>query len=161
LPMVAGTSEAPSGILRDDRVNLPSDYFQRLFVTSWGDHTIEAFSLSPRGASFSATSKIVVRGDENFRPVAIATAPHGSVVFNDWVDKSYPVHGKGRIWRLRGSAPTKYRPTVKYPRPGDPESRMAEILKLRSPETLKDIIPALADPDPFLVSAALEVLGKA
>jgi hypothetical protein len=30
----------------------------------------------------------------------MAAAPDGSLVFGDWVDKSYPVHGKGKLWRL-------------------------------------------------------------
>src|SRR5262249_41751284 len=57
--------------------------------------------LAPRGASFTARMQTVVRGKEDFRPVAIATGPDGAVYFSDWVDRSYPVHGKGRIWRLR------------------------------------------------------------
>ena len=28
-------------------------------------------------------------------------APDGSLYISDWVDKSYNVHGRGRIWRLR------------------------------------------------------------
>ena len=40
-------------------------------------------------------------GDENFRPVGIVVAPDGSVFISDWVDKSYSVHGQGRVWRIR------------------------------------------------------------
>jgi putative membrane-bound dehydrogenase-like protein len=101
LGMVAGTGEAPSGVLAYESAGLPAEYRGDLLVTSWGDHTIERYSLVPRGASFAARMKTVVRGDDNFRPVAIATGPDGAVYFSDWVDKSYPVHGKGRIWRLR------------------------------------------------------------
>src|SRR5207249_3129540 len=54
-----------------------------------------------RGASFGAKKKVLVRGGEDFRPVGIAIAPDGSLVVSDWVDKSYPVHGKGRLWRIR------------------------------------------------------------
>jgi putative membrane-bound dehydrogenase-like protein len=102
LGMVAGTGEAPSGVLAYEAANLPADYRGDLLVTSWGDHTIERYHLVPRGASFAARMQTVVRGGEDFRPVAIATGPDGAVYFSDWVDKSYPVHGKGRIWRLRG-----------------------------------------------------------
>src|SRR5207249_659977 len=80
---------------------LPAEYRGRLLVTSWGDHVVEQFTLSPRGASFTAKATVLVRGGEDFRPVAIATAPDGSLYLSDWVDKSYPVHGKGRIWRVR------------------------------------------------------------
>jgi putative membrane-bound dehydrogenase-like protein len=101
LPMVAGTAEAPSGILAYESDGLPEEYRGLLFVTSWGDHVIEQFQLEPRGASFGAKKKMWVRGGEDFRPVGIAQAPDGSVVVSDWVDKSYPVHGKGRLWRIR------------------------------------------------------------
>jgi putative membrane-bound dehydrogenase-like protein len=101
LGMVAGTGEAPSGVLAYESTGLPADYRGNLLVTSWGDHTIERYQLLPRGASFAARMQTVVRGGEDFRPVAIAIGPDGTVFFSDWVDKSYPVHGKGRIWRLR------------------------------------------------------------
>ena len=48
-----------------------------------------------------AASSVLVRGDEDFRPVAIFTAPDGSLYLSDWANKSYPVHGHGRIWRIR------------------------------------------------------------
>ncbi|HEV3204762.1 MAG TPA: PVC-type heme-binding CxxCH protein, partial [Gemmataceae bacterium] len=105
LPMIAGTSEAPSGIVAYESNGLPQEYRGNLLVTSWGDHVIERFQLEQKGASFQSKAQIVVRGDENFRPVAIATAPDGSLYVSDWVDKSYPVHGKGRIWRIRKKNP--------------------------------------------------------
>jgi putative membrane-bound dehydrogenase-like protein len=101
LPMVAGTSEAPCSIYPCETTGLPADYRGSLLVTSWGDHLIERFTLRPQGASFRSEAKPIVRGGDDFRPVAIAPAPDGSLYFSDWVDKSYPVHGKGRIWRLR------------------------------------------------------------
>ena len=101
--MVAGTGEAPSGVVEYDRDNLPDDYRGTLLVTSWGDHRIEHYRLRPHGASFRATMKPVVAGGDDFRPVGIAIAPDGSVYISDWVDKSYTLHGKGRIWRLRAS----------------------------------------------------------
>src|SRR5207237_1391408 len=103
----AGTREAPSGVLAYESTGLPADYRGDLLVTSWGDHTIERYHLVPRGASFAARMQTVVRGGEDFRPVAIATGPDGAVYFSDWVDKSYPVHGKGRIWRLRRKGPLR------------------------------------------------------
>jgi putative membrane-bound dehydrogenase-like protein len=101
LGMVAGTGEAPSGIVEYDRDNLPKDYVGTLLVTSWGDHRIEQYRLEPHGASFHSTMKPVVAGGDDFRPVGIAVAPDGSLYISDWVDKSYDLHGKGRVWRLR------------------------------------------------------------
>ena len=101
LGMVAGTGEAPSGVVEYDRENLPDDYRGSLLVTSWGDHRIEQYRLEPHGASFRAMMKPVVAGGDDFRPVGIAVAPDGSLYVSDWVDKSYTLHGQGRIWRLR------------------------------------------------------------
>jgi putative membrane-bound dehydrogenase-like protein len=100
LPMVAGTGEAPSGLVVYESDNLPDDYRGDLLATSWGDHRIERFKLRPEGASFRATLQPVIEGGENFRPVGIAVAPDGSLFVSDWVDKSYNVHGKGRVWHI-------------------------------------------------------------
>ncbi len=103
LGMVAGTGEAPSGVISYESDNLPDDYRGTLLVTSWGDHRIEQYRLEPRGASFRSVMKPIVKGGEDFRPVGIAMAPDGTLYISDWVDKSYSVHGKGRIWRLRNA----------------------------------------------------------
>jgi putative heme-binding domain-containing protein len=39
--------------------------------------------------------------------VGIAPAPDGSLFVTDWVDKSYTLHGKGRIWRIRAAQPPR------------------------------------------------------
>ncbi len=91
LPMLAGTGEAPCAVI-------PHRGF--LWVTSWGDHRLERYRLMPNGASFAAEQEIAVQGDTYFRPTGCAVAPDGSLYVADWVDVSYPVHGRGRIWRL-------------------------------------------------------------
>jgi putative membrane-bound dehydrogenase-like protein len=103
LPMVAGTGEAPSGIVSYESDNLPADYRGNLLTTSWGDHRIERFRPQARGASLRAAAEPVIVGGEDFRPVGLAVAPDGSLYATDWVDKSYPVHGKGRIWHIRAA----------------------------------------------------------
>jgi len=105
LGMVAGTGEAPSGVVAYESDNLPPDYRGTLLVTSWGDHRIERYDLQPHGASFQASMRTVVAGGDDFRPVGIAVAPDGSLYMSDWVDKDYNLHGKGRIWRLRNARP--------------------------------------------------------
>lgn len=163
LPMVSGTAEAPSGIVAYESTGLPKEYIGNLLVTSWGDHVIERFQLKPRGASFSATRQVLVRGGENFRPVGIATAPDGSLVISDWVDKSYPVHGRGRIWRLRMKNPPKddgLRVSQVAAKDASAYFRMNAILAMRSLQSGKYLLPVLGDADPFLASAALYALGK-
>jgi putative membrane-bound dehydrogenase-like protein len=98
LPMVAGTGEAPSGILWLAKEN-------RFLVTSWGDNTLETYPLRRVETTFKSEKQILARGDSSFRPVALAAAADGAIYISDWADKEYPVHQKGRIWRLRGGGP--------------------------------------------------------
>jgi len=144
LPMVAGTGEAPCAVL---------PYHGQLWVTSWGDYRIERYTLEPRGASFGAKLDVVVQGDENFRPVDFAVAPDGSLCFTDWVDRSYPVHGKGRIWRL--SWKSKPEPTD-FPALSDAEHHAAQLAANRKIKELRTI----GDPDPFIRNAAIEGFSK-
>lgn len=126
LPMVSGTGEAPSAVLAYESDGLPSDYVGDLLVTSWGDHRIERYRLTRRGAAFTGQMIPVVIGDENFRPVGMAVAPDGSVYFSDWVDKSYELHGRGRLWRLSGGAPQAHRPTALADRLRSPDRAQRE-----------------------------------
>ncbi len=107
LPMVAGTGEAPSGILAYESDGLPEDYIGNLFATSWGDHRVDRFRLTPRGASFGSVAEPLIVGGENFRPVGIACAPDGSLYFTDWVKRDYNLHGHGRVWRIAPVAPAQ------------------------------------------------------
>ncbi len=106
LPMMAGTGEAPSGIVGIEGPGWPTDMLGQLIVTSWGDNRLERFQPQPFGTSFRSTIEPVVVGDEMFRPVGIALGKPGELYFSDWVDKSYELHRQGRLWRLRTKAGT-------------------------------------------------------
>jgi putative membrane-bound dehydrogenase-like protein len=144
LPMIAGTGEAPCAIVFCTSLPFTPDFAGDLLVTSWGDHRIERYHLAKRGASFSAEMKPLVVGGENFRPVGMAISG-GDLYFSDWVDKSYPLHGKGRLWRLSlkdgDDYPSESRSTVLRPRLHSPsperrrsyaEELWAEQLKAKS-----------------------------
>jgi putative heme-binding domain-containing protein len=148
LPMVAGTGEAPSGILDCDKTAFPGDFEGALLVTSWGDHALEIYRPKPYGASVRAEREVLVQGDEWFRPVGIAAAPNGDVYFTDWVDRDYSVHRKGRIWKL--SAKEK---TVRNPKPTEKSSARERMLHPRVPDDLEDS-------DPFIRSAAVSALSQ-
>jgi len=100
LPMVAGTGEAPCAVLACESASFPEDYRGNLIGTSWGDHYIQRFVLKSVGASFTSEAVNIVKSGGDFRPVCMAPAPDGSFCFTDWVDGSYKIHGKGRVWRL-------------------------------------------------------------
>ncbi len=138
LPMVAGTGEAPSGIVAYEGGSLPPDYLGQLLVTSWGDHRLDRFELETVGASCRSVGKAFVTGGDSFRPVGIAVAPDGSLYVSDWADKSYEVHGKGRIWHIRAKQPATRSPQLEP-----------------SPERLTAALNAPAA-DPWLAALAVE-----
>lgn len=159
LPMVAGTGEAPSGILNCDNARLPSSYEGALLATSWGDHAIEVYRPKPFGASVRAEREVLVQGDENFRPVAITSTPDGTIFFTDWVDRDYSVHGKGRIWRLApksGIEASIASAHSKSPAPSPERRRMQDLLQADFPKLTR----ALHDSDPFIRSTAVYALSK-
>jgi putative heme-binding domain-containing protein len=100
LPMVAGTGEAPSGIVAYESDAFPNEYRGSLLATSWGDHRIDRFRVHPQGTSVTSKAEPIIVGGENFRPVGVALAPDGSLFATDWVLRDYKVHGRGRIWRI-------------------------------------------------------------
>jgi putative membrane-bound dehydrogenase-like protein len=146
LPMAAGTGEAPCEVLA---------YGEHLWVTSWGDNRIERYRLNSRGATLQGEMEIVVQGKADFRPVSFAVADDGSIYFTDWVDRSYPVHGRGRLWRLVPDRAGGYEPRLPPP---SPEERMAGRL-LSGQATEAEFRTAVQSPDAFLRNAAGAVLG--
>lgn len=160
LPMISGTGEAPSGILALRHPAFPAEYQGTLVSTSWGDHLLQRFALEPKGASFTATPETIVKGGETFRPVGIGMTPDGMVYFTDWVDRSYELHGKGRLWRLRAKSPGTAPAPSRSPKDSPALVRMNETLATASKDRLPALLPQLADPDPFLVSAAIDTLAR-
>ena len=100
LPMTSSTGESPTGIVAYESNALPDEYRGDLLVATWGEHRIDRYHLTPQGASFHTKSQAMIAGGEYFRPSGIAIAPDGSLFVGDWADRSYPIHGKGRIWHI-------------------------------------------------------------
>jgi putative membrane-bound dehydrogenase-like protein len=132
LGMVAGVGEAPCAVLWHQG---------RLLVSSWRDHVIQSFTLVPRGASYTAKMQPLVAGGESFRPVALAPASDGSVYVTDWASSSYPLHGKGRIWKLTFAA--------KAAGPGEVPVNEARTrtARLRESGNVAELVAALDDVD--------------
>ena len=140
LPMVAGTSEAPSAVI---------PYRGRLYVSSWGEYRVERFALQSRGASFRAQREVVVQGDDDFRPIDFAVGADGSLYFTDWVDSSYNVHGRGRVWRLGWKRGSPQRQSF----PGRTDAEQKAVRWAAKAE-----ISNLSESDPFLRQAAVNGL---
>jgi putative membrane-bound dehydrogenase-like protein len=168
LPMLAGVGESPCGILSCDRVALPDGYGGALLVASWGDAAIEIYRLQAQGASFRATKENLVAGERKFNeafcPVDMAVAPDGSLYITDWADRtSYPVHGKGRIWRVSAKPGiTVAKPAHASPlaETGKEALRMRQLLNNEPAVAFEEMKTALADTDPFIRAAAITSLAK-
>jgi hypothetical protein len=145
LGMIAGVGEAPCAVMwcRDG-----------LLVTSWRDHVVEEFVLKPKGASWSPTRRVIASGGEDFRPVGLAMARDGSVFVTDWASKSYPVHGKGRIWKITFDKPVAEKVDLK------PTQAMEHAAQLRNATDVHELVAALDDVDPVTRQAAEYGLSK-
>lgn len=168
LPMASATGEAPAGIVAYESDNLPAEYRGELLATSWGDHRVDRFTLSEHGATVWAKMTPLLTGGEDFRPVSIAVAPDGSLYVSDWVDKSYSVHGKGRIWHIHAAtnhssnasvgAPAE-RSAIHSPRRDvrEPAARRLAADESNGRPLLRKL--AATDSDPRVRAAAIEALA--
>ncbi|TWU42621.1 PVC-type heme-binding CxxCH protein [Novipirellula artificiosorum] len=149
LGRVAGTGEAPCAVV---------GYGEHLWVTAWGDNRIERYKLEESGASWQSRTEVVVQGDARFRPVDMAVAADGSIYITDWVDRSYPVHGQGRLWRMsrRQNAPPILATLPERTAAESESLRLMNDPSLRS----RDRVEALRSRDPFLRQAAMAGLVR-
>ena len=145
LRMVTGVGEAPCAVRWQQ---------DRLLVSSWRDHQVQSYSLTPHGASYTAEMKPLLVGTDDFRPVGLATAPDGAMYITDWASGSYSVNGKGRVWKLtfadHAAVAGDYKPTV----------AMLHAAKLRQSEEVPALIAALDDPDATTAQAAQYGLSR-
>lgn len=104
IPMIAGTGEAPCGIISTQATNLPTKYRRDLLVAAWADHQIERYEITQPvdQGQVNAQRHTLIQGGNEFRPVGLAVAPNGDIYVSDWVSSSYQLHGLGRVWKIRG-----------------------------------------------------------
>tara|TARA_B100000809_G_scaffold266479_1_gene329420 strand:+ start:57 stop:3065 length:3009 start_codon:yes stop_codon:yes gene_type:complete len=100
LPMVSGTGEAPCGIIHYDASLFGEKIQSSLLVASWGDSVIQSYDLVSNDGSFISQPYAFVEGKRNFAPVELAIDSKGGIIISDWASLRYPVHGKGKIWRI-------------------------------------------------------------
>ena len=182
LPMVAGLGEAPSGVIDLSYSALPDDYRDAIAATIWGENEIVLVRPRAAGVSLRGTAEPFIRGGRNFRPVAIVSAPDGSIYITDWVLKDYPNHGHGRIWKLKTRAGIgRMKPPAAFV-PPEPDAGIARIEQLlgagsaeggaerpireserrsrRPGSGWPELRAALKDNDPFVRHAATVALAR-
>ncbi|MBI3882513.1 MAG: c-type cytochrome [Verrucomicrobia bacterium] len=153
LPMVCPTGEAPCSI---------APLGGGLLVPSWADNRIDFFQLERRGASYGAQRVELVTGGEMFRPTCMVRASEGVYYIADWVFPSYPIHQRGRVWKLEID-PVLAKSWLKPANPLPPNSATRQLAELNHPkqnQSPSKLFTTARGDDPFLARAALLALAR-
>jgi putative membrane-bound dehydrogenase-like protein len=153
LPMIHPTGEAPCGI---------AALGGGVLVPSWSNYRVDFFALQRQGAGYTAQRIELLRGSDFFRPVCIARGPDGVFYLTDWVFTSYPLHGRGRLWKLEihPAQATWIKPLE--PEPMNDAARLARNLREGSARlTAAQLFVHARGKDPYLADAALAALARA
>jgi putative membrane-bound dehydrogenase-like protein len=131
-----------------------------VLIPSWSDHRIDYFPLTRKGAGFTSERIGLVQGSDFFRPTGMAPGPDGAFYFADWVFSSYPIHGRGRLWKMEidRTAATWIKEKAD---PMTDAARHAKVLRGRQTKVSETELFALArSDDPYLSDAALTALAR-
>ena len=101
LPPIALAYDGPAGLKFNPGSALgtkwENHFFASFFTGSSANSKILAFTLKPKGSTFSLEKEVDLVG--GIVPTGMAFAPNGSLFINDWKD-SYDKKTEGRIWVL-------------------------------------------------------------
>lgn len=132
-----------------------------VLIPSWSNHCIDYFPLTRQGAGYTAQRIELLRGSDFFRPVCMAPGPDGAFYLTDWVFSSYPIHGRGRLWKLEidRAGATWMKPASD---PLTDEAGLARDLREgRKVLATTRLLELARGSDPYLADAALSALARA
>jgi putative membrane-bound dehydrogenase-like protein len=128
-----------------------------VLIPSWSDHSIDYFPLTRKGAGYTSEKVPLVRGSDFFRPVCMAQGPDGAFYLTDWVFSSYPIHGRGRLWKLE----IEKQPWIAEKQPETPEAALAKKLREgRETPEVAELLKLARGSDKYLADAALTALSR-
>lgn len=128
-----------------------------VMIPSWSDHSIDYFPLTRKGAGYSSERIPLVKGSDFFRPVCMAQGPDGAFYLTDWVFSSYPIHGRGRLWKLE----IEKQPWIAEKQPETPETALAKKLREgRETPEMAELLKLARGSDKYLADAALTALSR-
>ena len=139
-----------------------------VMIPSWSDHSIDYFPLTRKGAGYTSERIPLVKGSDFFRPVCMAQGPDGAFYLTDWVFSSYPIHGRGRLWKLE----IEKQPWIAEKQPETPEAALAKKLRIlaNAPTTgavgsfartrIGELLQLVRGSDKYLADAALTALSR-
>ncbi|WP_395743648.1 PVC-type heme-binding CxxCH protein [Prosthecobacter sp.] len=131
-----------------------------VLIPSWSDHSVDYFPLTRQGAGYKSERIPLVKGSDFFRPTCMAVGPDGAFYLNDWVFSSYPIHKRGRLWKLEID-PAKAAWVKARPDALNDDARLAEGLRTGATklETSK-LLQLARGADAYLADAALTALAR-
>ena len=128
-----------------------------VMIPSWSDHSIDYFPLTRKGAGYTSERIPLVKGSDFFRPVCMAQGPDGAFYLTDWVFSSYPIHGRGRLWKLE----IEKQPWIADKQPETPEAAFAKKLREgRETPEVAELLQLARGSDKYLADAALTALSR-
>ena len=128
-----------------------------VMIPSWSDHSIDYFPLTRKGAGYTSERIPLVKGSDFFRPVCMAQGPDGAFYLTDWVFSSYPIHGRGRLWKLE----IEKQPWIAEKQPETPEAILAKKLREgRETPDVAELLKLARGNDKYLADAALTALSR-
>lgn len=129
-----------------------------VMIPSWSDHSIDYFPLTRKGAGYTSTRVPLLKGSDFFRPVCMARGPDGAFYLTDWVFSSYPIHGRGRLWKLEVADAPWIKQKADAP---TPEAILAKALRYGSkPMSMPELLTLAHGSDAYLSDAALTALAR-
>lgn len=132
-----------------------------VLIPSWSNHCVDFFPLHRQGAGYRSERIELLRGSDFFRPTCMARAPDGAYYLADWVFSSYPIHQRGRLWRLEIDAATAAPWLQAQPEPLNDAARLAAALRAgRSPLSQARLLELVRGEDRVLADAALTALAR-
>lgn len=151
-PLVSWYGEIPgtlgmAGALGEAACGIIPYSANRLLSASWTDNRVDLHFIQKKGESFQVSRNKFISGPDHFRPVHFSYSHDGKYLyFTDWVSLSYPVHGEGRIWRVKFKQPINLKPLPRE----EPKSI-----------TIDEAIKNLANQDAYLRTQAINTLVSA
>lgn len=151
LGMVHPCGEGPCAIL---------DLGGGVIIPSWSDHSIDYYPLTRKGAGHTSERVPLVKGSDYFRPVCMARGPDGALYLTDWVFSSYPIHQRGRLWKLEID-PEAATWIKAEPDPLNDAARLAHDLRTgKASPPAKELLALAQGSDAYLADAALTALAR-
>jgi putative membrane-bound dehydrogenase-like protein len=151
LGMVHPSGEAPCAVV---------EFGGGVLIPSWSNHCIDYFPLTRKGAGYTSQRIELLHGSDFFRPTCMAAGPDGAFYLNDWVFSSYPIHGRGRLWKLEidKSKAAWMKPT---PEPMNDAARLAKDLREgKAQRSTAQLLDLARGGDAYLSDAALTALAR-